>query len=704
MRSLLGLEMRGLFLIVALVMALSFGCKGEESSSEKQAEKEEPEPAQVEKEQPVEEVSEPKLEFDRLAWQDSMRVVHTGLSFLVLELCVGEDATVAKDRRVLVARSLGFEAVEPAAFRESMTQLMLKEVRKYRQTSMGESITALEQALQALGGEGEFVKNVISLRDAVTEIKQAGMILELLHTIQAVKAGDGLQGCPAFGVRNGLICPDASWLSKQEMATSLSQGQISPHLPALEDLKACLHACPGVAAAADIELVAEALSSCEAVEFLPVSGSGWRNDSLEKVLGLLTVGQLLALQERYSAAELMVESALVLEVQSALQSLRERLALSFSERVDEGDLPTYTMVSESQKVFYTLEFAAHDAKLGVSPFLEIAGKGLSASSVLPNSAKELTRLDVNLEQPTTLRRYIKNELPRRIGLVPAEGTLVSRLQAALKATRAVGLSHRLLAVKVGGQLRWLPIDSELEPEADVLIQDTGNELVIWYLSSELGMHQIRNLVNPDNWVGRREVIAFEGSLTNAAVAVAEQLMGEVATKVVLDIQPNRTIEETLAFLDRVDTGGAAAGADAKRRFEQIFFTEYSLGVVPAKQMDRPPGVSLDERGMEVAGPLPAKSVMGAMEGLLPSYGICYRKVLEGDPTVEGRVLLQASIDTQGKVIAVTTVENTTGNEDLQACAEDGVSFLKFTLPVANSELSVLKVPVYFKLPQEETLE
>src|SRR5690606_18911765 len=71
------------------------------------------------------------------------------------------------------------------------------------------------------------------------------------------------------------------------------------------------------------------------------------------------------------------------------------------------------------------------------------------------------------------------------------------------------------------------------------------------------------------------------------------------------------------------------------------------------------------------------------------------RVTEETPQLAGTVTIQIALDTSGAVSATSTIENTTENELLQACVEDGVETLAFPVPEGNAELGVIKIPVHF---------
>jgi len=649
-----------------------------------------------------------------LQWQDSIRAVRAGVAYLVLESALGHDAQLVKQQRVSLAKAFAGLEVDSEQFASELIGALQGELNTQRGGRKAKNARLISNALKGAIGETkprDFADAVQELHGTDSNIALIGALIELTHGLRALAAGAAPEGSPAFGVANALVCPDALWHEGDLFAT-LTAGSMPQDIDAMAELRRCQASCPKVDAATNIAELTKTLGHC------PTASIPTRNLNRPEfempltLLGLMAFGQVLDANARIDTLDWGGENALKTEVTEAVNLHLETLVLTADWPILSDSTPRYShLTNELAKVTYLLDLT-EEARFGVWPHKQLEDNQLNPAPFHHKSSSgALFRITLNT--PGTLQPFLQPKFPSRVGIIVSKMTSMGTLRAGLRAVRAVDIHEKFLAVKdQEGALHWLPIDSNPDAEADALVQQSAAWVSLWINPGGVHAATMVKLSEP-NPPGQFEHITLRSSVRDTFVALHDRFADRGISRVLVDLDDTATVSDLLDLLNLLDfprSKGTASlaellaaqpsrGVDAERLLESVFVTENRLSDAPAPAAQKFGVTMPTPNDISIMGPVSVGALVEGLQVLQKPFALCYAREQEGNPTLSGTVIVQLSLGPEGKISAVSTVENSTGSELLQACVEDGMDMTPFEVPEGNTELSVVKIPIRFDPPE-----
>ncbi len=296
---------------------------------------------------------------DDMAWLDTLRVAQNAAAYVALDAALGAKDARVISRREALGKAMAMEDPMAETFLRDLVTFVNSELKPYNHGTFRPHVSAINTMLSFAIGDAsaaEFGAAARTAREAVPPLAQVGALLELAMGLKSVAAGHGPDGSPAFGVTHAVVCPSASWHAENSRFAALSQGALPNDVDVLASLAECYAGCDGVSAATDLSGIVAALQHCEGVT-VPVSGVVGRELlSPLSVLGMLTVGELLAASARTSKGEWVVDNDVRKALESVVQERMDALTLAFDLSLVDPNTPQYPYLAAADaKTSYVLD-------------------------------------------------------------------------------------------------------------------------------------------------------------------------------------------------------------------------------------------------------------------------------------------------------------------------------------------------------------
>jgi Ca-activated chloride channel family protein len=140
----------------------------------------------------------------------------------------------------------------------------------------------------------------------------------------------------------------------------------------------------------------------------------------------------------------------------------------------------------------------------------------------------------------------------------------------------------------------------------------------------------------------------------------------------------------------IGTGMVAQEANSPLgTFRAVEFARSSVREEPKDERlaSKPVPLSVELGEISTSGGLSKEAIQKILKQQIPSIELCYQKTLEKKPDLQGGIILQLAIDSNGRVTKVSLVSSKLNDKNLEQCMIQKIKGLNFPSPEGSSNIT-----------------